>query len=174
MKVKQTILFSQKDLKVEIGEITKDSITPFVTNGKWSNHDLLAHLLTLAGPADVFVSTFSIGQTSMNTFFSLFKKGLVKKMEFLIDYTARQHRFALTRFAANMGADVRYHSNHSKIILISNDDWKITVVSSGNMTPNPRYEAGVIFTVPNVHKDYSAIYSQIFKDSRQWNLTKSK
>jgi hypothetical protein len=57
-------------------------------------------------------------------------------------------------FASNIVSDITLSANHSKLILIENLSWKITVVGSANMTPNPRKEAGVIFSVRETYDDF--------------------
>lgn len=46
--------------------------------------------------------------------------------------------------------DTRCISVHSKVALIYNDAWKITVITSQNATDNPKLERGIIFTDPEV------------------------
>lgn len=167
--IEKLTIFTKKALEEEIGEIRPLSIKPYWSNGKWSTHDLLVYLLSITGPAELLMSTFSIGETAITTLYHLFKEGQIKKLDLLIDYTAKKHRLELLNFAANMGAQIRIESNHSKVLLLQNESWNITVVGSGNMTPNPRYEAGVIFTYADTYQQYHQIISEIFKNAHSWN-----
>lgn len=160
--------FTKKEIAQEIGDIHPNMIKPYWANGKWSTHELLSYLLSITGPAELLISTFSIGEIAISTLYSLVKSEKITKLEILIDYTAKKHRLELLNFASNLGANIRIASNHSKLLLIRNQEWTITVVGSGNMTPNPRYEAGVIFTHADVFEQYHGIISDIYKNSPSW------
>lgn len=173
MKIQDLIMFTKKDIAAEIGEIKPGLIKPYFSNGKWSSHELLVYLLSITGPAELFISTFSIGEAAINTLFHLFQEKQIQSLEMLIDYTAKKHRIELLNFAENVGAKIHIDSNHSKIMLIKNDSWTISVIGSGNMTPNPRYEAGVIFTTPGTHSDYQNKLTEIFNQAPSWKYAQN-
>ncbi len=166
--IENLTIFTKKALQEEIGPIKPLIIKPYWSNGKWSTHELLSYLLSITGPAELFISTFSIGEIAITTLYNLFKEKQIIKLDMLIDYTAKKHRLELLNFATNMGAHIKIDSNHSKVILLKNDSWNIVVVGSGNMTPNPRYEAGVIFTYADTYNQYHKTLSEVFKNANEW------
>ena len=141
------IYFSGSDLRGDIGEIRHDQVKPFFSEGLWSMHDLMIYLLEITGPAKVWLSTFSISEAAIRAILAATEKQLITEMHCLFDHTIKKHKLSLLYFAWSVIGDITITANHSKIMLIENDQWKITVIGSANMTPNPRKEAGVIFTV---------------------------
>ncbi len=148
------IYFADKLLEKDIGIIKQDQIKPYWSDGRWSMHDLLMFLLKLTGGAKVYLSTFSISEAAIRSFNHAIKTGLITELNCLFDYTVKRHKLQLLYFASNVANDIRLAPNHSKLILIENKDWTISVVGSANMTPNPRKEAGVILTDRNTFLHY--------------------
>lgn len=148
------IYFASRDLRQDIGTITQHQIKPFFSEGLWSMHDLMLYLLEITGPAKVWISTFSISEAAIRAIHLAIEKGWITEIHCLFDHTIRKHKLGLLYFASHVVGDISITSNHSKLVLIENDEWKISVVGSANMTPNPRKEAGVIFSDPNALEFY--------------------
>ena len=148
------IYFQHKKLQDDIGEIAPDNMYPFYSDGKWSNHELFLYLLGLTRKAEVWISTFSISEASIRSFASAIDDGLISEFHCLFDYTIKKNKLDLLFFANNVVSDATILANHAKLILIKNDQWKISVIGSANMTPNPRKEVGVIFTIPSIFDQY--------------------
>lgn len=144
------IYFAARDLRQDIGTITQDQIKPFFSEGLWSMHDLMMYLLEITGPAKVWISTFSISEAAIRAIHLGIEKGWITEIHCFFDQTIRKHKVGLLFFANNIVnnviGDISIGANHSKLVLIENDHWSISVVGSANMTPNPRKEAGVIFS----------------------------
>jgi len=152
----QLVYFAQKDLRRDIGTIQQHMIKPFFSEGLWSMHDLLLFLLETTGPAKIWLSTFSISEAAIRALFMAGEKGMIQEIHCLFDHTIRKHKLSLLFFAHNVVSDISITSNHSKLILIESPEWKISVVGSANMTPNPRKEAGVIFTTHSTFDFYKS------------------
>ena len=146
--------FVNKDLKKDIGTISHDTVIAYWSEGRWSVHELLEYLLSLTGPAKVTLSTFSISEASIRAFNKGIDSGTITELNCLFDYTIKKNKVQLLYFANSVANKIRLAPNHSKIILIENKDWKLAVVGSANMTPNPRKEAGAIITVPAIYDQY--------------------
>lgn len=154
MIVPNFIYFQHQKLQEDIGEIAPDQMYPFYSDGKWSNHQLFLYLLGLTGKAEVWLSTFSISEVSIRSFASGIEDGLISKLNCLFDHTIKKNKLDLLFFANNVVSDATILPNHAKLILIKNDQWKISVIGSANMTPNPRKEVGIIFTLPYIFDQY--------------------
>ena len=50
------------------------------------------------------------------------------------------------QFAQGITTSVKLAKCHAKVTVLENEHWSVTIVSSANMTNNPRIEAGVICT----------------------------
>ncbi len=158
------VYFSDKLLSKDIGTISQNMVKPFWSEGKWNMHDLLTFLLKTTGPAKVWLSTFSISEASIRAFNNAMDEGLITELNCLFDYTIKKNKLQLLVFASNVASDIRLTPNHSKIILIENDNWNLTVVGSANMTPNPRKEAGVILTDRNSYLHFKERLVQAMLD----------
>lgn len=150
----QFIYFAGPDLRQEIGEIVPGQVKPFFSEGLWSMHDLMLYLLEITGPAKVWLSTFSISEAAIRAILMAIEKGMISEIHCLFDHTIKKHKLSLLYFAWNVMGDITITANHSKIILIENEKWKISVIGSANMTPNPRKEAGVIFSTRETLEHY--------------------
>lgn len=145
------IYFSGRDLRADIGPIVQNQIKPFFSEGRWSMHDLLLYLLEITGPVEIWLSTFSISEAAIRAIFTAGENGLIRQVHCLFDHTIQKNKLSLLFFANNVVTDIAISANHSKLLLLENETWKIVVVGSANMTPNPRKEAGVIFTTPEAY-----------------------
>ena len=148
------IHFQYKQLQTDIGTISPGQAYPFSSEGKWSNHELFLYLLSLAGKSEVWLSTFSISEVSIRSFASAIDDGLISKFHCIFDHTIKKNKLDLLFFANNIVTDATLLPNHAKLLLIRNENWQISVIGSANMTPNPRKEVGVIFTIPSIFNDY--------------------
>lgn len=137
--------------------LTHNAVVLLSSEGEWSLHDLLHRLLSFTGPADVAIASFSISEEAIRCFFSEIESGKIKTLRCLLDYTMRSHKIDLMMFLEIVATDVRTSPNHSKIILIENDTWKVAVIGSANFTPNPRLEIACVFTTL---KEFDSIKSK--------------
>tara|TARA_R110002110_G_scaffold198832_2_gene409412 strand:- start:1376 stop:2065 length:690 start_codon:yes stop_codon:yes gene_type:complete len=134
-----------------------------MTKGQFSLLDMIEECLLITGPCDVALSTWTAGLDDVNKAGLLLEKGIIRSVKLLVD-----HAFANTKpeYAAAVlhvfGADaVRTTRNHSKIALLSNDDWTISIRSSMNLNRNPRFEQFDIDTCPQVHAFFCAFFDEM-------------
>jgi hypothetical protein len=157
------IYFADKELARDIGRLEKDATIAWWSEGRWSMHDLLMWILQQTGKADICISTFSISEAAIRSFFYAKETEQMGRLDCLFDHTISRHKLALLMFADNTADSIRLTNNHSKIMLVGNDQWKVTVVASANMTPNPRKEAGVIFTQEHFYNKYLEHFREAFE-----------
>lgn len=139
----------EDNLKKHIGEIYQDKMIHFITSGRFSMHDLLLYVLNQTGPADVLVSTWSIAELAIRQIVQKHDEGLIKSIAFLIDPRVKvRNPKPLQMLAANFTYKLK--ACHAKVTTIENDSWNISIISSANMTNNPRIERGVIFPFRDV------------------------
>ena len=105
---------------------------------------LLGWILEQTGPADVYVSTFSTSDAFLRGFYNLKKKDLVLKSVLLADLKASKKTYKLYKEMQQNFDAVYLSQNHSKVVLVQNDHWKVTVISSQNQTYGDRAECTVI------------------------------
>lgn len=106
--------------------------------------DVLEWIVDQTGKADVCMTSFSIAEEFLRRIFFMRKADKIGKMTILLDFKATNKTLKLFPFIAQTIEDCHLADNHSKIMLISNDNNKVIVVMSQNLTRGNRYESGVI------------------------------
>lgn len=112
--------------------------------------DILKWALLQTGPADVQMTSFSISEEFLRRIFFIEKEGLVRSLDIVLDFKATNKTLKLWPFIAQTVENCYLSDNHSKILLVSNEAWKVAVVMSQNLTRGNRYESGFITTDTSV------------------------
>lgn len=107
---------------------------------------LLGWILEQTGRADVYVSTFSTSDAFLSGFLRLRKKNLIAHSVLLADLKASRKTINLYRLMRNCFDDVFLGMNHSKIVLVHNDGWMVSVITSQNQTYGDRAECTMVTT----------------------------
>ena len=96
--------------------------------------DVLEFILLQTGPAKVYVSTFSTSEEFLRRLFSLRKRELILHAVLMADLKAAKKTVNLSTFMGVVFDDVYLTENHSKVLLVENDNWMVSVVTSQNQT----------------------------------------
>jgi hypothetical protein len=112
--------------------------------------DIIEAALVQTGPADVYISTFSTSEEFLRRIYNLKKRGLIKSASILVDLKASRKTVNLYSFMKNVFDGVFLSENHSKLILIWNEEHNVCIVTSQNQTRGNRTEAGIITTEINI------------------------
>lgn len=118
----------------------------FCTAGELSIHQFLQYALTVTGPADVYISSWAIKEEPARVLLFLKETGKIKQLFGVFDYrikTLDAKHFHLIEKAMSQYALTK---NHAKVVVISGQNLSICIVSSANLSNNPRIEAGFIST----------------------------
>ena len=131
---------------------------------------LLGWILEQTGPADVYVSTFSTSDAFLRGFYNLKKKDLVLKSVLLADLKASKKTYRLYKEMQQNFDAVYLGQNHSKVVLIHNDQWTVTVISSQNQTYGDRAECTLVTTSQEVFfQQYCGFQELVDNNSIQLN-----
>lgn len=130
---------------------------------------LLGWLLKQTGPADVWVSTFSTSEAFLSGFYNLRQKGLVQSAYLLADFKAAHKTVLLSDLMRKCFNSVALAMNHSKLLLICNDTYRIAVVTSQNQTYGDRIEATLIANSPAIFDGYMTAFQHIMLKSYSLN-----
>ena len=131
---------------------------------------LLGWILDQTGPAEVYVSTFSTSDALLRRFYNLKKKGLVTKSVLLADLKASKKTYKLYKEMQQNFDAVYLAQNHSKVVLVQNDEWTVTVISSQNQTYGDRAECTIITTFQEIFfEQYSGFSDIVDNNSIQLN-----
>lgn len=139
-------------------ELKQGFATHYVSSGHWSTHDLLDYIIRKNDePAIVHGATWSASEDAIRKLVMLGEEGLITQINMLFDWRVKVRRPEALAFSKMAFAKVKTSSCHAKVFLISSESWKISIITSANLTNNPRIEAGVIDTnveAYNFHRDW--------------------
>ena len=127
----------------------------YVTNGDFSMSECLLYCLKLAGPSDIFVATWSISELAIRQLLIMKEKGFVKSCQFILD-----PRVKVRNPKPCSSYKIIFHLRMllaTQRSLIKSDKHHIDIVSSANLSRNPRIERGVIYN-----------NKEIFDFDKQW------
>lgn len=108
--------------------------------------DVLRWILDQTGPAHVQMTSFSISEEFLRRIFFIRKEGLISSLDIVLDFKATNKTLILWPFIAQTVEHCYLADNHSKILLVRNDSWSVSVVMSQNLTRGNRFESGFITT----------------------------
>lgn len=143
----------------QLGILRQNSAKHFYSDGAFNLIQLILHVLKQTGPANLFLTSYSISEDSLNALRRKRESGELLSVRFLIDNRVRSispkpFDYLMTSFADSY----RCCALHAKVALIWNDEWQISIVGSQNATHNPKLERGIIHTNPEVFEfDYKQL-----------------
>ncbi len=113
---------------------------------------LLQWILRQTGKATVFVSSYSTSEPFLNGFYLLRQKDKVEKAMLLLDQRAARKTLQLEQLMTGAFDNVFLGQNHSKVLLVRNSRWHVSVVTSQNQTYGQRAESTIITTDKQVYE----------------------
>ena len=147
---KRLVLAKAREQLRVLGELKPGEDIHFASRSAWSMHDLLFYLLEQTGPAKVTLATWAISEQAVRMLLQGLEAGVILGLQALLDRRVRIRKEQVLAFAQNICSRLYLVDCHAKILLIENDQWRVSVSGSANMTKNRRIEAGVISTCPEV------------------------
>jgi hypothetical protein len=133
------------DLDALIGELHPDQHIHIPSLGSWSMHDVLAFLLRQTGPADVWITSWTITEEPVRLLLEHLQTGSIRSLKALFSERVEAMNPAAHQLA-RFNLQVKLTKIHAKSIVLINDTWGITVGGSANFTRNPRIEKYIICT----------------------------
>ena len=139
----------------DISKVKPGNIYPLWSHGDYSLHDLLPILVNLTGPANICLASYTISEEGIRAIHNLANKNELLSVNMILDNSVLNHKLDLLQFAAKIPrTSVFLGSTHAKMILLSNNMWRLSYVTSANITPNKRSEAGIVSTLPYISDDF--------------------
>lgn len=125
-----------------IGPIEPGCEIAGLTNGQFSLIDIIEHVLTATGPADLAVSTWTMGIYDQDRAAAFYRNGLVRRARWIVDPSmfSRRPELAGSLVQAFGVSSFRAVNTHAKFAVIVSDHLAVVVRSSMNMNPNRRIE----------------------------------
>ena len=130
---------------------------------------LLRWILKQTGRADVYVSTFSTSDAFLCGFLRLRRRKLIANATLVADLKAARKTVQLYRLMQSCFDHVHLAQNHSKIMLVKNENYQVAVISSQNQTYGDRAECTMITTDLKAHYSLLAGLRDIVDKSLELN-----
>ena len=127
-----------------IGRVKMGETVHYVSNGEWSMHDLLFHLISITGPARVTLCSWSISEKAVRRIIEAFNDNVLIDLRCVFDWRVKVRRPEVLSMVQKNIRNIALTACHAKVTVIENDDWSIAIIGSANYTNNPRIESGVI------------------------------
>lgn len=121
----------------------------WVSDGKWSMHELLLGLLNFTGAADVTISSYAMSETPARILTQLKNQSIIKTLHCVLDNRVDTRSAGSHQLMMAMCDRLVLVKTHAKVTVVMNDQWKLAVIGSANYTVNERYESGVITLNPD-------------------------
>jgi hypothetical protein len=137
-------------LRTAIGNIEAWQSLLYVTNGAWSNIDVLEYLLEIIGPATIYFTSWAISSEAIRRFQYWKEQGMIKETYAIFDQGIRNRKPEIFQEAIAAFKNIRFLKCHAKLLIIEGEKYKVTVLGSANMTANPRKETGIILKDPSL------------------------
>jgi hypothetical protein len=150
-------------LNEAIGDLHRGETKHFYSFGNFNSMRLIFHILSYIGPSSILMSSYGISPKTIQGILSRIEKGAILNFRLIIDNRVRSiSPKPFDMIVRNF--DYRCASIHAKVACISNEHWKVTLISSQNATDNPKAERGIIFTDPGIfdfdYKTLNGIYER--------------
>jgi hypothetical protein len=133
------------DLQVLIGDLVQNETIHIPSMSSWSMHHVLAYVLSKTGPADVWITSWSITEEPIALIVEHLERGVIKSLRALFSERVEAMNPA-AHAMARFNLQVKLAKIHAKTIVVMNDTWGVSVKGSANFTRNPRIENYVIST----------------------------
>lgn len=145
------------DLSELIGELKRDHHYHIPSLGNWSSHHMLLYLLSITGPATVYLTSWAITEEPLRMILKAIEDRKILDLHCIFDNRVKLGGPQAYQLAKANFVNMKLTKCHAKVMVIENDDWCISVVGSANLSRNPRIECYVICTVDKIsryHKEW--------------------
>lgn len=131
----------------KINPVRDNSLQAFITD-KFQLFDTIETILKELGPCRMIVTSFSISEEFIRKIYRFKDAGRIISATVVIDHKASAKVSKLLNFAGNVFDAVFLGANHSKVVLLWNEETRIQVaiITSQNLTRGNRQESTVITT----------------------------
>jgi hypothetical protein len=152
-----------KQLIQSIGQLQNGKTTHYYSYGNFNLVRLLIHMLKQTGSANVFMTSYSFSQKSIEQLLNHRQKGNILSFRVIVDNRVKTMS-PIPFQMLSTAFDYRCSSIHAKVSLIWNDKWNISIVTSQNATDNPKLERGTIFTdIETFNFDKNALENEFLR-----------
>lgn len=132
--------------------------------GTFSLIDLIDAAIDYTGPADCVIATWTAAKAEMEHVSKWVDRNRLLGAQWIVDrsFLSRQPELC-AHLRKTFGDDsIRVARCHAKFVLLGNDKWTVTLLTSMNLNKNARIENYFISDCPVLHREYSALVERMF------------
>ena len=174
--MKANFRFKQAEIGVFNTKNSDDAISGFdkgcniigLTMGEFSLIDLIRSTLERTGRADVYIATWSAGIKDAHQVKWMVDSDLINRICILTDhsYVNRQKKYAASITELFGEENIRTSEMHAKFVVIQNDDYNVTIISSMNLNANRTCETFTIHENKEVSDFYMGFVNHHFENMK--------
>ena len=153
-------------LDEQIGEIRQNETLHIPTRGTWSSPHLIDHILRQIGPSECYLTSWSVKEQAIRILLGLLDSKQITSLHCLFDERIRVQCPQAHQLAMHNMTRIKLTKIHAKVVVLRNANWGVSIVTSANLTRNPRIERFVVST----HKEV-AEYDRAWIDAELQNGT---
>lgn len=147
-----------------------DEISHWFNHGKFSIYDVIEYILSVTGKADLKITSFSVSEEAVRRFLYFMDDDLLSSAQFIFDHSTSRNKMSLMLFISK-SFEVRLSNNHTKIILIKNDEFNIVISTSANLNQNTRHENGFVSTDERTYEIFERYFDKVFTNAIPYQCT---
>jgi hypothetical protein len=135
--------------------------------------DAVEAVLEKTGPADVAISTWTAGGADLSRSAEHLHDGNIRSLRFIADCSFGQRQPGyLAQLVRLFGeGSIRTTRTHAKFVVITNDDWAVSVRTSMNLNENPRLESIEVSDDPDLAGFLLRVVDEIFAEEKPGDFT---
>lgn len=159
-----------------IGEVSPGDDICGITNGQFSLVDIVRHLLTQTGPADVAIATWTMGVYDAEEAYGFVRDKRINSIRFILDPSMFVRRPDLASvLVQGFGSEsFRAVNSHAKFATIRGEKLGVVVRSSMNLNKNDRLESFDITASDEMTAFFESLVDRIWQQVDEDNRSQSK
>lgn len=132
--------------------------------GTFSLIDLIDAVVEITGPADCTIATWTAAKSDMGHVLDWLERGRLRQMTWLVDRSFISRQPPLCAMLRSMFGDksIRVTRCHAKFVLLGNEAWSCTLLTSMNLNRNPRIENYFVSDDRTLYREYLSLVARVF------------
>ena len=156
------------DFNAWLEQLGPEQTLHMASHGRWSMHQLLAHLVKKAGPSDVWLTSWTITENPIRSILQLRDQGLIKQLRCVFDERVAKQNANGAQLAFRNIAAIGLTGIHAKCMVVIGADTWYTVTSTANITRNKRIELYVISRHRATAEFHAHWVDDVLKNCKPW------
>lgn len=164
------------DAAALIGSIAPGDEIAGITNGQFSLVDVLRHVLTQTGPADVVLATWTMGVYDAEKAWSFVNDRLIRSIRVILDPSMFLRRPELASvLVKGFGVEsFRAVNSHAKFCTVRGAELAVCIRSSMNLNENSRLESFDLSADDEMTRFFEGVADEIWKRVDARNRSQSR